>query len=121
MFNALCYRKEVKFRHDCYLAGISAADYRNANRQKDSDKITSPLDYTAGEDEVDVEREQIKQNIRAAWGMANGYSTVNGEAKALKALTKEDSAIWRQRRVKSLMSQGWSSEEAVQIIEEAFE
>jgi uncharacterized protein YoaH (UPF0181 family) len=111
MFQALRYRKEVEFRYECYLAGVGAADYRNAHRSKDSDKVFSPLDYVTGEDEVDVAVEQAKQNIRAAWGMANG----------LKAMTKEESAIWRQRRIKFLMDAGHSSEEAVQIVEGAFE
>jgi hypothetical protein len=61
------YRLDVKFRHQCFVAGIVASDYRNAHRTDDSQKLFSPLDYVVCEEmtEEEIRQEQEEQN-RAA-------------------------------------------------------
>ena len=63
-FAALRYRREVEFRHRCFVAGIVAADYRNAHRSGDGDRIVSPLDYVACEEMTaeEIAAEQEEQN-----------------------------------------------------------
>jgi hypothetical protein len=65
-FYAMKYRLDVRFRHDCFLSGIIAADYRNAHRH-DSEKLVSPLDYVSCEEMTaeEIAAEEKEQNERA--------------------------------------------------------
>jgi hypothetical protein len=68
------YRLEVRFRHECFIAGIVASDYRNAHRQSTSDKLISPLDYVvceemSKEEIAAMEKEQNEQAMQTLLGM----------------------------------------------------
>jgi hypothetical protein len=65
------YRLDVRFRHECFVAGIVASDYRNAHRTSEGDKLISPLDYVSCEEmsKEEMEAEQREQNERAVQGL----------------------------------------------------
>jgi hypothetical protein len=57
------YRLEVRFRHECFVAGIVAADHRNAH----GGNPVSPLDYVSCEEmsAEEIAAEEKEQNERA--------------------------------------------------------
>jgi hypothetical protein len=68
-FWAMKYRLDVRFRQECFVAGIVAADYRNAHGGKDGsgNKPYSPLDYVSCEEMTaeEIAAEQKEQNEQA--------------------------------------------------------
>jgi hypothetical protein len=85
MLKALRHRWEVRFRHECFVGAIAAADYRNAHR-RDSDRIWSPLDYVTGEETSDPRREQAKQNIAAVYQMLGTMTPEAAERQKAKVI-----------------------------------
>jgi hypothetical protein len=81
-FWAMKYRKDVEFRHQCFVAGITASDYRNAHRSDDSQRVYSPLDYTPCEQmsEEEILHEQEEQN-RAALATALSAGLIKAKGK----------------------------------------
>jgi hypothetical protein len=70
------YRKEIQFRYQCFLAGIVAADYRNAHRTNESDKLSSPLEYV-GCEEMTEEEKKKEQEVRNKESIARLLSCKN--------------------------------------------
>jgi len=66
-FVAMRYRLTVRFRHKCFIAGIVSADYRNAHRTSDSDKMISAMDYVSCEEmsKEEIAAEEKEQNEQA--------------------------------------------------------
>lgn len=61
------YRLDVRFRHECFVAGIVAADYRNSHGGNNG-RPYSPLDFVACEEmsREEVAAEQKELNEQAA-------------------------------------------------------
>ena len=70
-FFAMKYRLDVKFRKDCFAAAIVAADYRNAHRTEDSQRVFSPFDFVVAEEmtKEEIEAEAKEQNEKAIASM----------------------------------------------------
>jgi hypothetical protein len=67
MFLALMKRLNVRFRHDCYTAGIVASMIANVNRKNDQAKVWSPFDFVP-DAERDKRRGELKKQILALFG-----------------------------------------------------
>ena len=62
MFAALIKRQSVRFRRECYLAGITAAMIANVNRQDEHAKVWNPFDFVPDRDR-DVKRNKLREQI----------------------------------------------------------
>lgn len=103
-FQALRYRQQVEFRHNCIVAGIVAADGRNRRRTQDSDKVWDWSDFVMGEvDDIDPRREQAKQNIASVYQILN----LRGP------MTAEQAAEQKAKVIRDLRKQGFTDAEVI--------
>jgi hypothetical protein len=65
-FWAMKYRVDVRFRHECFVAGIVAADYRNAHGGN-----YSPFDFVVCEEmsPEEIAAEEKERNEKAIYAL----------------------------------------------------
>jgi hypothetical protein len=67
MFMALMKRQNVEFRHNCYLAGITASIVANVNRANDEARIWTAIDFVPDRAK-ETRRDKLKSQIHATFG-----------------------------------------------------
>jgi hypothetical protein len=93
MFMALMKRQNVKFRHDCYLAGITASIIANVNRGSKDDKLWSPFDFVPNR-ELEKKRDRLKREIFTVFGAMMEFNSTpeamdSAREKIIERLSKE--------------------------------
>jgi hypothetical protein len=77
-FMALMKRQAVRFKHECFLSGMVAAQILNTNRRKEDDPVFSAWDFVP-DPERESKRNELKRNIHSLFCMLRG-----GEEDVLK-------------------------------------
>ena len=96
MFKALCARRNIRFKHERFLAGMTAAAVYNVNRASAESPVFTAFDFvrSAEDSERKAETDGIKSMIKSVIGQLPND------------VTRERLLDIRSRTIKSLMTQG---------------
>jgi hypothetical protein len=100
-FNALCKRKNIRFKYERLAHAITASAIYNVNRANSDSPLISPIDFVREVDPQEEQTKQIKQLISQAIGQAP------------QGTTAEKFQEIRTRCIASLESQGRKDAESL--------
>lgn len=101
MFNALCTRRNIRFKYDRYAAGMVAASVYNTNRISADSPMITAFDFIREPDPDRDERQKIKALIQQVIGQLPSNTP------------KDKLRDIRNRTIASLKSQGRTDAETL--------